>query len=94
MLAPPPFLSCELEILMEGWFITGVGSGLGRALSEALLARGDCVAGTARDAAAVADLASRYPDRFWSTVLEMTGTGAISQVVVRAFAHFERIDAR
>ena len=33
------------------WFITGVSSGLGRALAQAVLASGDTVAGTVRKAA-------------------------------------------
>lgn len=34
---------------MRSWFITGASSGLGRALAEAALARGDRVAATFRD---------------------------------------------
>ena len=47
---------------MTNWLITGISGGLGRALAEAALARGDSVAGTARrddDLAAFAALSPR-----------------------------------
>ena len=34
---------------MKNWFITGVSRGLGKALAEAALARGDTVVGTVRE---------------------------------------------
>ena len=36
---------------MKTWFITGISRGLGKALTEAVLARGDTVVGTVRDGA-------------------------------------------
>ncbi|WP_063057842.1 SDR family NAD(P)-dependent oxidoreductase [Nocardia sienata] len=39
------------------WFVTGAGRGLGRAFTEAALANGDHVVGTARDPHALQDLA-------------------------------------
>ena len=39
---------------MAGWFITGIGSGLGRALAQAALDRGDKVVGTTRKTADIA----------------------------------------
>ncbi len=38
---------------MKKWLITGVGAGLGKVLAARVLARGDIVAGTARDGAAL-----------------------------------------
>jgi len=34
---------------MTNWFITGISRGLGKALAEAALARGDLVVGSTRD---------------------------------------------
>ncbi len=65
------------------WFITGISSGFGRCLTELLLARGERVAGTVRDRAAVADLSS---DRLWAAELDVTDLDAVRGVVDRAFA--------
>ena len=46
---------------MTNWLITGVSGGLGRALAEAALARGDHVAGTARREADLAAFAALSP---------------------------------
>lgn len=74
------------------WFITGISSGFGRALATELLERGDSVAGTVRREAAVADLASAYPDRLWVALLDVTEPHDIRTVVDRAFAELGRID--
>jgi NAD(P)-dependent dehydrogenase (short-subunit alcohol dehydrogenase family) len=74
------------------WFITGTSSGLGRCLTERLLARGDRVAATVRDPAALDDLAARYGDRLWVASLDVTDAGAVRAVVDRAFADLGRVD--
>ena len=47
---------------MTTWLITGCSTGLGRALAEAVLARGDNAVVTARDAARSRTSPRRYPD--------------------------------
>jgi NAD(P)-dependent dehydrogenase (short-subunit alcohol dehydrogenase family) len=74
------------------WLITGVSSGFGRQITEQLLARGDRVLGTVRDTAKVSDLQQRYPQTFFSEILDVTDTQAIQRVVQQAFAKLERID--
>ena len=74
------------------WFITGVSSGFGRQLAAQLLDRGDHVFGTVRDTGKVADLLGRYPETFRASVLDVTDTAAIREVVERAFAELGRID--
>ena len=74
------------------WFITGVSSGFGRELTDQLLARGDRVVGTVRDAGKVADLIKRYPEAFHAETLDVTDTAAIREVVERSFARLRRID--
>lgn len=74
------------------WFITGVSSGLGRHMTEQLLARGDRVAGTLRTPGALDDLKAAHGDRLWLTQLDVTDTAAIRDVVNRAFTEFSRID--
>ena len=77
---------------MRTWLITGIGSGLGRALTEALLAQGDQVAGTVRNRAPVEDLARRYRDTLWIGDLDLTDTSAIVPLIDAAFDRFGRID--
>ena len=74
------------------WFITGTSSGFGRQLTEQLLARGDRVAATARHLEDLDDLAKRYGDQLWRARLDVTDTGALREVVDRAFAELGRID--
>jgi len=75
------------------WFITGVSSGFGRALTSQLLARGDRVVGTVRDTGNVADLRKQYPETFRAELLDVTDTAAVRVVVDRSFAALGRIDA-
>ncbi len=74
------------------WFITGVNSGFGRIMTEKLLERGDRVAGTARKLEQLNDLKSRFSDRLWLTLLDLTDTPAIRPTVHAAFDHFNHID--
>jgi NAD(P)-dependent dehydrogenase (short-subunit alcohol dehydrogenase family) len=74
------------------WLITGINRGLGRALAEALLERGDRVAGTARKLDELDDLKAKYGELLWTATLDLTDAGAIQSVVDRAFADLGRID--
>jgi NAD(P)-dependent dehydrogenase (short-subunit alcohol dehydrogenase family) len=74
------------------WFITGVSSGIGRELTEQVLARGGRVAGTVRRPDSVAPIRSRYGDRFWSAHLDVTDTTEVRRVVDDAFTELGRID--
>src|SRR3954447_2301599 len=74
------------------WLITGVSSGFGRELTQQLLDRGDTVVGTVRDRGKVADLVGRYPGTFRPEVLDVTDTGAVRDVVDRAFTELGRVD--
>ncbi|WP_380782898.1 SDR family oxidoreductase [Sphingomonas sp. R86520] len=71
---------------MQHWFITGVGSGLGRAMTEHLLKRGDRVFGTVRKLDTVSDISAQYGDRFEVAQLDLTDIDAIRPVVDAAFA--------
>lgn len=73
-------------------FITGVSSGLGREMTEQLLARGDRVAGTYRTAGTLDDLKARYAERLWLAKLDVTDKAAIRDVIGHAFAKFGRVD--
>lgn len=74
------------------WFVTGSSAGLGRALVTQLLARGETVAATARDPAALADLRGPSGEPPWTARLDVTEPDRIRQVVDDAVAALGRID--
>jgi NAD(P)-dependent dehydrogenase (short-subunit alcohol dehydrogenase family) len=63
------------------WFITGASRGLGRAVAEAALARGDRVAATARDPGTLADLVAAAPERAVALRLDVTAPGEAQAAV-------------
>ena len=77
---------------MTTWFITGCSTGLGRALAEAVVARGEQLVVTARDAARVQDIADRAPDRVLAAALDVTDHTGVAEVVERAEQRFGGID--
>ncbi|MEV4320303.1 SDR family oxidoreductase [Actinocrispum sp. NPDC049592] len=77
---------------MTQWFVTGASAGIGREVTEQLLAAGHQVAATARDAGRLDDLAAKYPDQIWTADLDVTDTAAVRAVVTRAFEDLSRID--
>lgn len=77
---------------MTTWFITGTSRGIGRELTEQILARGDRVAATLRRPEQLDDLKERHGDRLWTRRLDITDTAAIERVVGEAFADHDRID--
>jgi NAD(P)-dependent dehydrogenase (short-subunit alcohol dehydrogenase family) len=77
---------------MKTWFVTGASRGLGRELTEQLLARGDRVAATLRHPDQLDDLRAAHGDRLWVRALDVTDTAAQREVVDAAFAELGRID--
>ncbi|HUD27507.1 MAG TPA: oxidoreductase [Novosphingobium sp.] len=65
---------------MSNWFITGVSTGLGRAIAQAALAAGDTVVGTVRKAEAVAAFEA-LGDKAIAMVLDVTDPAAVKAVV-------------
>ncbi|WP_083971781.1 SDR family oxidoreductase [Actinoplanes awajinensis] len=77
---------------MTTWFITGASDGIGRQVTERLLARGDRVAATARRPHRLDDLAAAFPGLLWTAALDVSDPAAIRTVVDRAFAELTTID--
>src|SRR5262249_7098915 len=65
----------------------GTSSGFGQEWAIAALERGDRVAGTARDASRLAELASRYEDRLLPLALDVVDRDAVFEAVTRAAEH-------
>ena len=74
------------------WLVTGAARGLGRAISEAVLAAGDRLVAGARDPGRLADLAERHGDRLLPVALDVTDEAAAAQAVAAARDAFGRID--
>jgi len=75
------------------WFITGVSGGLGRAMADAALARGDTVVGTVRNAEQVPAVEALAPGRSFAELLDLTaGEPAIRSCVESATARTGRLD--
>lgn len=77
---------------MKTWFITGTSTGLGRALTEKLLAKGDRVVATVRKPDALNELRATYPENLHVALLDVTDTPAVKAVVDQAFADLGQID--
>jgi NAD(P)-dependent dehydrogenase (short-subunit alcohol dehydrogenase family) len=74
------------------WLITGCSSGIGRALCERALERGDRVVATARKESTLADLVTRFPNHATALRLDVTDASAVKQVVAQAIAKLGGID--
>lgn len=74
------------------WFITGSSRGLGRSLTEAVLANGAMVAATARNPQQLADLAAKYPDQLITLTLDVTNVSQVKKAVEDTIARFGCID--
>ncbi|WP_405162830.1 SDR family NAD(P)-dependent oxidoreductase [Nocardia sp. NBC_01499] len=74
------------------WFITGVSRGFGREWASAALERGDRVAGSARDMAALNDLVAEYPATFLPLRLDVTDKDGVRIAVEQTARHFGRLD--
>ncbi|HEV7654112.1 MAG TPA: oxidoreductase [Mycobacteriales bacterium] len=77
---------------MATWFITGCSTGFGRALADAVLARGDNAVVTARDVAAVAEFGSSHPDTALPLALDVTVPDQVADAVRRAGRRFGGVD--
>src|SRR5271170_1726024 len=78
--------------MSQVWLITGSSRGLGRALAEAVLARGHRLVATARNPKQLSDLVERYGDRVRAMALDVTDERAANAAVQSAVDAFGRLD--
>ena len=74
------------------WLITGTSSGLGRLMTEQLLARGDRVVATLRQPETLHALHGRYPQRLHLLTLDVTDSAQLRATVAAAFAWAGHLD--
>jgi NAD(P)-dependent dehydrogenase (short-subunit alcohol dehydrogenase family) len=74
------------------WLITGVSSGLGQALAEAVIMQGDFVVGTFRDAVAADRFTSHHAPNALGVVLDLTDATATEQVIAHLEQQLGRLD--
>jgi len=74
------------------WLVTGSASGLGRSISEAVLAPGDRLVATARDPRRLEDLVEEYGDQVRTAPLDVADEDAAYPAVQVAVDAFGRLD--
>ena len=74
------------------WLITGISSGFGLEIAKQVLAEGDVVFGTLRNAEKIRPLAQTYPRTLVYRKLDVTDTAGVRRVVEEAFAALGEID--
>lgn len=74
------------------WFITGCSTGLGRALSEAVLKHGHRAVVSARNPAQIQDIVARYPQTSLAVQLDVANFSQIRLAISAAEKAFGRID--
>jgi NAD(P)-dependent dehydrogenase (short-subunit alcohol dehydrogenase family) len=82
----------EEDFMEKVWLITGSSRGLGRVLSEAVLASGDKLVATARTPAQLADLVDRHGDQVRTVALDVTDEREAVTAVQGAINAFGRLD--
>ena len=74
------------------WFITGISSGLGKALAETVIHKGDFVVGTFRQQRQVDDFNTRHSGKALGVLLDVTDFDAIKSTFEIIEKRFERLD--
>jgi NAD(P)-dependent dehydrogenase (short-subunit alcohol dehydrogenase family) len=74
------------------WLLTGAARGLGRSISEAVLAAGDRLVAGARDPSRLADLVDRYGDRIRPVALDVKDAAAAQRAVDTALQTYGQLD--
>ena len=77
---------------MKTWLITGCSSGIGRALAQAVIERGDNAVVTARNRDAVGDLAEAAPQTVLALALDVTDPAQVNAAISQAMVRFGQVD--
>ncbi len=78
--------------IMTTWLITGCSTGLGRALAQAVLAKGDNAVVTARNTDSLQDLTTEFPTTALAVSLDVTDQSQVDAAVQQATERFGGVD--
>lgn len=78
--------------MTKAWLITGCSTGLGRALAQRALARGQRCAVTARDTRTLEDIVAPYPHTALAIALDVRDPAQREEAVARTLDRFGAID--
>jgi NAD(P)-dependent dehydrogenase (short-subunit alcohol dehydrogenase family) len=82
-----------MEVFMSKvWLVTGSASGLGRNITEAVLASGARLVATARDPSRLDDVVKKYGDQVRTASLDVADENAANSAVQAAVDAFGRLD--
>lgn len=74
------------------WFITGISSGLGKALAQSVIEKGDFVIGTFRTQSQVEDFNKQHKENGFAIELDISNETEIDKTVESIISKFGRID--
>ncbi|WP_299220521.1 oxidoreductase [uncultured Aquimarina sp.] len=74
------------------WLITGISSGLGKALAESVIEKGDFVIGTFRQESQVEEFNKKYTKKAKAMVLDITNEESIKNCVEKIISDYSKID--
>jgi NAD(P)-dependent dehydrogenase (short-subunit alcohol dehydrogenase family) len=74
------------------WLVTGSSRGLGRAIVEGILDRGDIVVATARKVSELESLTEKYTDRLLLVTLDVTSPEQAQAAVEQVLERYGRLD--
>ena len=78
--------------MAKAWLITGCSSGIGRALAQRVLERGERCVVTARDVASVADIAAPHGETALALALDVRDAAQRKEVLAKAAERFGALD--
>ena len=76
----------------KNWLITGISSGLGKALAESVLEQGDFVIGTFRTANEVEAFNAKYGNKAKGILLDVTDEVNVARQIEEIVSNYSRID--
>jgi short-subunit dehydrogenase len=78
--------------MRKTWFITGISSGLGKALAQSVIDKGDFVIGTFRTQSEVEDFNKQHKENGFAIKLDISNETEIDKTVESIISKFGRID--